>query len=533
MMFLPLTTGLALTFVIEQLHPPRPKPPWRRRPSDVLKHTSLWIFIFIVEFIQFRRPWLAMCLSCVIFYVLVLINYTKFRSLREPFIAQDFDYFLDAIKHPRLYLPFFGLWKIALCLMAVGLALLGGILLEAPITQVYPAEQVWLACLLLVLLALCLLVVAPSRTAHSRFNVLADFRQLGLLVLIWQYAIAERNAIAPKLLAKHTTLPNGSPTIEQANLPNTVVVQSESFFDPRKIFDNIKVTLLSGFDSACQNSVSFGPLIVPAWGANTVRTEFAFLTGIDPDMMGIDQFNPYRRAVHNEMPSIASEFKKRGYRTICIHPYPATFYQRNTIFPLLGFDRFIDIKSFHPLDAKSKYSPYITDQALTDKVLEVLDQPSDQPLFIFVITMENHGPLHLEPITEEEKNKWITGTLPTGCQELSIYLRHLANADQMVTRLIERLSVGSDLDERAADASTINDSSLCERSRPGQLLWYGDHVPVLTHTYEKLGMPKGHTDYFHFKSEYVKKTNHSERDERKKNPQIRGIHQLAAELLKQ
>ena len=46
------------------------------------------------------------------------------------------------------------------------------------------------------------------------------------------------------------------------------------------------------------------------------------------------------------MPTIASYLRDLGYRTICVHPYPSTFYGRDRVFPVLGFDEFVDLESF-------------------------------------------------------------------------------------------------------------------------------------------------------------------------------------------
>ncbi len=501
-MLSPMLLGLAFSFVLERIHLPSVHLPWLRRPAYVAIHAGLWLILYVVEFIQFRRPWLAVCLTSTIFYVLVLINHAKFRSLREPFIYQDFEYFLDAIKHPRLYLPFFGFWKIFLCLAGVAGALWIGVSLEKPLTASYPAEQVLSVCSGILLLAAALLVGATMREPDLSFKPKQDINTYGLLAMLWLYARAERKAHSPVALAEHSTLKqvnsSGIPTI----LPDTVVVQSESFFDPRRVFIQLDPDILAGFDRACQACSRFGTLTVPAWGANTVRTEFEFLTGIDTAALGIDQFNPYRRAVQQSPPSIAHEFKKRGYRTLCVHPYPASFYQRDKIFPLLGFDEFIDIKSFDAANNDPEQSPYISDQLLTNKVLALLEQQNAQPLFIFVITMENHGPLHLEKISASESVKWLKQPLPPGCEDLPVYLRHLANADQMIDRLIKRF--------------------LSSPQRPAQMLWYGDHVPVLPKVYDSLGLPDGQTDYFLWRLNAIRQT----------APSPMHIHQLAAELLK-
>ncbi len=516
-MLVPIAIGLVLSFCTEQFHSPRPYPVWQRHLADLLLHTGLWLILFLIEFLQFRRPWLALCLSSTIYYVLVLINHAKFRSLREPFIYQDFEYFLDAIKHPRLYLPFFGFWKIALCLAAVAAALWIGVSVEQPLTATNPTEQVWIACITILFIAVALLFIGNLRKAELSFKPSQDFKKHGLLAMLWLYARAERQSL-PVTIGKSSTLAHLP--ADPSPLPDTIVVQSESFFDLRRAFSNIDPTVLTAFDQACQNSIRFGTLTVPAWGANTVRTEFEFLTGINTAELGIDQFNPYRRCVQNGLPSIAHEFKKRGYRTVCVHPYPASFYQRDKIFPLLGFDEFIDIKSFDAATHSTEQCPYISDAVLTNKVLALLDQPNVQPLFIFVITMENHGPLHLETISESETLKWVKQALPAVCKDLPVYLRHLDNADQMIDRLIKHFS--SSQEELSGHLTQTPSSHPSSPQRPAQLLWYGDHVPVLPEVYDSLGMPDGQTDYFLWRSDNLQR--HA--------PQPLHVHQLAVELLK-
>jgi phosphoglycerol transferase MdoB-like AlkP superfamily enzyme len=94
---------------------------------------------------------------------------------------------------------------------------------------------------------------------------------------------------------------------------------------------------------------------------------------------------------------------------------------------------------------------------------------------VFVITMENHGPLHLESLLEHDKHEWLTQPLPEGCEDLGVYLRHLGHADQMIKKLTE---------------------GLASAGRPGTLAWYGDHVPIMEKVYQQLGTPSGDTDYF-------------------------------------
>jgi phosphoglycerol transferase MdoB-like AlkP superfamily enzyme len=202
-----------------------------------------------------------------------------------------------------------------------------------------------------------------------------------------------------------------------------------------------------------------------------VRTEFAFLSGIGEGTLGVHRFNPYRAiAAGREVFSLASCLKRLGYRTVCVHPYPASFYRRDRAYPRLGFDEFLDIRAF---GGATRVGPYIGDLAVADQIEAILLE-ARSPLFIFAITMENHGPLHLERAGPSDMDDLYTRPPPAGCDELTIYLRHLRNADRMISRLCATLGQ-------------------CEH--PANLCWFGDHVPIMSAVYEIFGSPCGRVEY--------------------------------------
>ncbi|MDK7584615.1 LTA synthase family protein [Alcaligenes faecalis subsp. phenolicus] len=302
-----------------------------------------------------------------------------------------------------------------------------------------------------------------------------DVQALGLLASFWRYWQQGREL--PSLSSPFESVaPTSAPVLSDANslsdLPHLVSVQSESFFDARRISDGIRPEILAEFDRFKAEAVVSGCLQVPAWGANTVRSEFSFLSGIENSTLGVHRFNPYRAVCAGwSVATLASWLKQQGYRTICIHPYPASFYQRNRVFPLFGFDEFLDIKVFADVE---RTGPYIGDLAVAVKVASVLEQATG-PVFIHVITMENHGPLHLEKVAAADVEALYHQPPPQGCEDLTIYLRHIRNADAMLTRLRGALS---------------------SSDRPASLCWYGDHVPIMPSVYAALGTPCGDVDYF-------------------------------------
>lgn len=123
--------------------------------------------------------------------------------------------------------------------------------------------------------------------------------------------------------------------------PNIIVIMNEAFSDPAVLgaFEtNVDYmpyihSVLSGH---IKNTIS-GYLNVSVLGGNTANTEFEFLTG--NTMAFLPQGSvPYQQYLKRETPSLASHLKTLGYETVAMHPYNSTGWDRNKVYPLLGFD---------------------------------------------------------------------------------------------------------------------------------------------------------------------------------------------------
>jgi phosphoglycerol transferase MdoB-like AlkP superfamily enzyme len=185
-----------------------------------------------------------------------------------------------------------------------------------------------------------------------------------------------------------------------------------------------------------------------------------------------------------------------GYRTICVHPYPAGFYGRDKIYPMMGFDEFIDIREFTIAD---RSGAYVGDVAVAVKIAGILEG-STGPVFVHTITMENHGPLHLEKVSPADVASLYNQPPPPGCNDLTIYLKHLRNADRMMSMLKDTMT---------------------KLNRPASLCWFGDHVPIMESVYDVLGLPDGQTEFL------IWQTAHSTKSEVKNLD----AHQLGANWL--
>ena len=259
----------------------------------------------------------------------------------------------------------------------------------------------------------------------------------------------------------------------QAPLPNNgeepdiVVVQSESFFDPSIIKGFEQADLTPNLRRLAAQGES-GPLHVPTYGGGTIRTEFEVLTGLSLRYFDDMQF-PYLQMNHKVVPSMVRVLRSHGYETIAVHGNDPRFWNRNTAFQAIGFDRFVSRSSF-PAHAAMD-GQYMADSAMTDEIMAQLKN-AGPPQFLFAISIEAHGPYDVPPAHTAERDAIAVPAGVTGQNKLELqnYLYHMRHADQELGRLADLLA---------------------QRERPTLLLFYGDHLPALTDTYNATGFVDG------------------------------------------
>jgi phosphoglycerol transferase MdoB-like AlkP superfamily enzyme len=440
-----------------------PRASLRRSPVSFALHVTAIGFLCACMLLITGRVKFSAFVAVALVALLAGVSNAKYASLKEPFVFTDLSLFSQLFAHPRLYLPFLSLGTVVAIVVGI-VVVVAGFMAETPLAHRPVGELLVVASASLAAAYLCAarlpltLIAVDDQKRHGFFAVFVAYLLNGM-----------RRATAQQLRAALAAGPFASGLPQWT--PDVILIQSESFFDARRLAKSIDPTILTHFDIACRESIHHGELTVPAWGANTMRTEFAVLTGIDQTQLGYARFYPYA-FVRQACVSLASWFKQAGYKTLAIHPYYADFFGRERAFKHLQIDRFVDIAAF--ADAP-RAGPYVSDLAVADWIVKVLDEPRDKPAFIFSMTMENHGPLHLEQVEAGEGAAFHSLGDDTRWRDLTAYLRHLANADAMLGQLL---------------------AALRARRRDTVLCFYGDHVPALSHVYADLGCEPAHSDYF-------------------------------------
>jgi phosphoglycerol transferase MdoB-like AlkP superfamily enzyme len=245
--------------------------------------------------------------------------------------------------------------------------------------------------------------------------------------------------------------------------PPIVLVQSESFFDARRLGAAIPPDILPAYDACRATARQWGRLTVPGWGANTMRTEFAALSGLSETDLGFDRYNPYHAFARKPVSSLAWRLRAQGYRTICLHPFDRRFFRRDIAMPNLGFDAFLGPEAFV---GAQRVGLYVSDLEVGRRIVDLVGAEGPG-LFVFAITMENHGPWTDTPTADADPRNHLGGAA------LRQYLDGLRSADRMLALLTDALS---------GDAPTL-------------LGFYGDHLPSLPMLFDAVGFADTRTDY--------------------------------------
>lgn len=172
--------------------------------------------------------------------------------------------------------------------------------------------------------------------------------------------------------------------------PNIIVIMDEAFSDLSVLGEfETNEDYMPFIRSLSQEAeVSSGWLNVSVLGGNTANTEFEFLTG--HSMAFLPQGSvAYQQYMKSEGVSLPAYLKSLGYSTVAIHPYYADGWERDRVYPLIGFDRFL---SKDDMKGARKIRKYISDEACFDRIIELYEEKEEgQPLFVFNVTMQNHS----------------------------------------------------------------------------------------------------------------------------------------------
>ena len=196
---------------------------------------------------------------------------------------------------------------------------------------------------------------------------------------------------AESILSSYEDTDSQTASDKNADNPNIIVIMNEAFSDPGILTDFTPsedyMPFVHSLEQGADNTIT-GSLDVSVLGGNTANTEFEFLTGNTMAFM-TDGSIPYQQYIHQNIPSLVTDLEKQGYATISMHPYRATGWNRNKVYPYMGFDTSLFQDDFV---APVYIRDYISDESCFEMIEEQYEKKAaNQPMFLFNVTMQNHG----------------------------------------------------------------------------------------------------------------------------------------------
>ncbi|MGQ0868602.1 LTA synthase family protein [Acinetobacter baumannii] len=256
--------------------------------------------------------------------------------------------------------------------------------------------------------------------------------------------------------------------------PNIIVVMEESFWDSHKLDNELPKDLLSFVQ---QNQVS--NLLSPTFGGGTANVEFEALTSLNTTFFPNELL--YVSKLKKPIYALPYYLNSMGYQTVAMHNNYSYYYNRNKVYPDLGFEKFISLENMIAQKDRSNIfnqGGWATDDLIFDSIKSTLKQNEQKPKFIYAITVENH-PMYNDDRFGRQNYKFSRELTETQKQKLSTYTAGIARADQKLQELAEYLK-------------TVE--------RPTILVAFGDHLPNLQEVYDRYGFFKEDTERTNLKN---------------------------------
>lgn len=176
------------------------------------------------------------------------------------------------------------------------------------------------------------------------------------------------------------------------NAPNIIVIMNESLADMSiysDIIGDLSEDPLPFIHSFRSESIQ-GYAMASVFGGRTANSEYEYLTGLTT--YGLPEgMLPYPMKINSDTYSIATYLTQCGYHTVAVHPYMGDGWDRDIVYPLLGFEESMFIEDFTWED-DGMINGYMTDMCLYENILSRIDSDNEErPEFYFIVSIQNHG----------------------------------------------------------------------------------------------------------------------------------------------
>ncbi len=375
--------------------------------SDSLKPTLNLLIIGFIAWLAYtvlNSTRLAAALTLLFFSAFGFTNYMLVQFRGSPLIFTDLEQLGTALQVANAYTVVVNkhlLWAVTLSVVWLVICLAPsrhkGLDLKKRIIPL-ALLIVWFAVLYYSIFVASFIEDHEMRV--SSFRPTVSYYRNGCplaFMMTWKYAIVSRPAgydtADIKALAEKYPSDESKPAEKVSpETPNVIFVMNESFSDLSVLGDfETNQDCMPFYRSLKENTIK-GWMYSSVYGGSTANSEFECLTGFSAINLPL-QSVAYRSIIKKETPALTYCMKSNGYGgNIAFHPGSTVSYNRNVVYPLLGFDRHI-AKS--DLEDPGLVRDFVSDEydykIVEQEYEKYRAEGNSAPFYMFNVTIQNHG----------------------------------------------------------------------------------------------------------------------------------------------
>ena len=219
---------------------------------------------------------------------------------------------------------------------------------------------------------------------------------------------------------------------------NLIVIMNESFSD-LGVLPGVETNrdAMPFLHSLTENTVK-GYAYSSVFGGTTANSEYEFLTGNTTAFLPAGTV-PYHMYISNHEPGLARQMGDLGYRTVAMHPYYSSGWNRVAVYEDMGFDEQYFLEDFSYTE-DDLIREYLSDRADYENLIARYEAKEEgESLFLFNVTMQNHSGYTGE-WTNLPREVWLTGEYEGKFDTVDQYLNLVYQSDQALEELISYFS---------------------------------------------------------------------------------------------
>ena len=214
------------------------------------------------------------------------------------------------------------------------------------------------------------------------------------------FKVPEFEGNSQKFKEKMTALLNekAESKTESAEKPDIVVCLQESTLNPHQFdFDAETIPSFSMFNKQ-EDTAFVSPLRVHTVGGATWKSEFAFLAGVPSTDFGALASGVFYSVVPHLKTGFIKNLREQDYFCVALSPFTKGNYNAKPAYDHFGFDLMLQPQDLGYPASISKNLWHISSEEMMyyTKLILQKQHPSlekvKQPMFVYVLTMKEHGP---------------------------------------------------------------------------------------------------------------------------------------------